>query len=146
MLPHSLLRTAIGRPMLVELKNGETYNGNLVNCDSWMNLNLSGVICTSKDGDKFWNMPMCFIRGNTIKYIRVPDNIIDLVSEQVDIEKLPKQPSRGGHRGGRGGGRGGDRGGRGGRGGRGRGRGGDRGRGRGFSRGGRGGGRGGQHP
>ena len=29
--------------MLVELKNGDTYNGRLVNCDSWMNINLREV-------------------------------------------------------------------------------------------------------
>ncbi|KAL3843939.1 hypothetical protein ACJIZ3_001342 [Penstemon smallii] len=73
MLPLSLLKTAQGHPMLVELKNGETYNGHLVNCDTWMNIHLREVICTSKDGDRFWRMPECYIRGNTIKYLRVPD-------------------------------------------------------------------------
>lgn len=34
--------------MLVELKNGDTYNGHLVNCDTWMNINLRDVICTSR--------------------------------------------------------------------------------------------------
>ena len=33
---------------LVELKNGETYNGHLVSCDTWMNIHLREVICTSK--------------------------------------------------------------------------------------------------
>ncbi len=33
---------------LVELKNGETYNGHLVLCDTWMNMHLREVICTSK--------------------------------------------------------------------------------------------------
>ena len=33
---------------LVELKNGETYNGHLVNCDTWMNIHLREVICTSR--------------------------------------------------------------------------------------------------
>lgn len=33
---------------LVELKNGETYNGHLVSCDNWMNINLREVICTSR--------------------------------------------------------------------------------------------------
>jgi small nuclear ribonucleoprotein (snRNP)-like protein len=32
----------------VELKNGETYNGVLVNCDSWMNVCLRDVTLTSK--------------------------------------------------------------------------------------------------
>ncbi|KAL7003276.1 hypothetical protein U1Q18_004435 [Sarracenia purpurea var. burkii] len=54
--------------MLVELKNGKTYNnGHLVNCDTWMNIHLREVICTSKDGDRFWRMPECYIQGNTIK-------------------------------------------------------------------------------
>ena len=71
-LPLSLLKTAVGHPVvrsvgphprvavrcggadaarrvqLVELKNGETYNGNLVACDTWMNLHLREVICTCK--------------------------------------------------------------------------------------------------
>ena len=107
----------------MELKNGETYNGHLVNCDTWMNIHLREVICTSKvisslyfeflglaslnfpceidvsftflsysvvmflfcidwssglfsqDGDRFWRMPECYIRGNTIKYLRVPDEV-----------------------------------------------------------------------
>ncbi|KAF4149839.1 LSM domain-containing protein [Phytophthora infestans] len=89
MLPLSLLKTAQGHPMLVELKNGDTYNGHLVNCDTWMNVNLREVICTSKDGDRFWKMPECYIRGNTIKYIRVPNEILDMVNEE-DFNKRGK--------------------------------------------------------
>ena len=48
MLPLSLLRTTQGHMMLVEVKSGETYNGQLVSCDTWMNLNLREVICTSR--------------------------------------------------------------------------------------------------
>lgn len=33
--------------MLVELKNGETLNGHLIQCDTWMNLTLKEVIQTS---------------------------------------------------------------------------------------------------
>lgn len=40
--------TREGLPQLVELKNGETYNGHLVSCDNWMNINLREVICTSR--------------------------------------------------------------------------------------------------
>ncbi|CAN0218402.1 unnamed protein product, partial [Hapterophycus canaliculatus] len=47
-LPLSLLKTAQGQPMLVELKNGDTYNGRLDNCDSWMNIKLKDVIFTSR--------------------------------------------------------------------------------------------------
>jgi U6 snRNA-associated Sm-like protein LSm4 len=34
--------------MLIELKNGDTYNGRLVSCNMFMNINLREVICTSK--------------------------------------------------------------------------------------------------
>ncbi|XP_019452640.1 PREDICTED: probable U6 snRNA-associated Sm-like protein LSm4 isoform X1 [Lupinus angustifolius] len=136
MLPLSLLKTAQGHPMLVELKNGETYNGHLVNCDTWMNIHLREVICTSKDGDRFWRMPECYIRGNTIKYLRVPDEVIDKVQEETKSRTDRKPPGVG-----RGRGRGGREDGPGGRPAKGIGRGIDEGgaRGQGGSRGGRGG-------
>ena len=60
--------------MLVELKNGEIYNGHLVCCDSFMNVNLREVICTSRDGDKFWRMPECYIPSpKSRSQIRVPN-------------------------------------------------------------------------
>lgn len=122
MLPLGLLNAAQGHPMLVELKNGETLNGHLVNCDTWMNLTLKEVVQTSPEGDRFWRLPEVYVRGNNIKYLRVPDEIIDLVKEQQQKD----QASRGGRGGSQ---QRGDHGGRGergrgmGRGGRGRGRG-----------------------
>ena len=44
-------RTNATLSQLVELKNGETYNGHMVQCDSWMNVHLREVICTSKARD-----------------------------------------------------------------------------------------------
>lgn len=76
---------------LVELKNGETYNGHLVSCDTWMNINLREVICTSKDGDRFWRMPECYIRGSTIKYLRIPDEVIDMVKEEAQQKQRNRQ-------------------------------------------------------
>ncbi|GBP13637.1 U6 snRNA-associated Sm-like protein LSm4 [Eumeta japonica] len=120
MLPLSLLRTAQNHPMLVELKNGETYNGHLVSCDNWMNINLREVICTSRDGDKFWRMPECYIRGSTIKYLRIPDEVIDMVKEETQVKARGRSEiskNRGGGQNMRSG-RGGNRGAFGGRGGR----------------------------
>jgi U6 snRNA-associated Sm-like protein LSm4 len=71
-----------------------------------MNINLREVICTSKvsvrikkwrkfankvtsifqDGDKFWRMNECYIRGSTIKYLRIPDEVIDLVKEDIQAK------------------------------------------------------------
>ncbi|GAA5845660.1 hypothetical protein JCM11251_002082 [Rhodosporidiobolus azoricus] len=130
MLPLALLHAAQAKPMLVELKNGETFNGHLVACDNFMNLTLKEVYQTSAEGDRFWKLPEAYVRGNNIKYIRVAENLVDQVKEQEEEQR------RRGH--GSGGGRGGREGGRGG----GPGRGGMGGRGRGADRG-RGGGRGG---
>lgn len=52
--------------MLVELKNGETLNGHLVNCDTWMNLTLKEVVQTSPEGDKFFRLPEVYVRGNNV--------------------------------------------------------------------------------
>jgi len=129
MLPLSLLRTTQGHMMLVEVKSGETYNGQLVSCDTWMNLNLREVICTSRDGERFWRMPECYVRGNTIKYLRIPDEVIDLVQEEAPQKPEKQKKDRRG-KGGKGGnkreGKGGKEGGRGrGEGRKGGGRGGD---------------------
>ncbi|KAL9712214.1 RNA processing protein [Leucoagaricus gongylophorus] len=129
MLPLSLLTAAQNKPMLVELKNGETFNGHLINCDNFMNITLREVYQTNSDGDKFWKLKECYIRGSTIKYLRVPDTLLDQVKEEQNRAREANR-TRGGHtgsnrsgrgvstRGGRGGGRGGPI-----RGGRGRGRG-----------------------
>ncbi len=157
---------------LVELKSGETYNGHLVQCDSWMNMHLkearrvdeeidasriilpdatrtrshcithrvdasTQVICTSKDADKFTRMPEVYIRGNTVKYLRLPDEVLEKAREYELRKHERRNAGRGG---GRGGGRGAGRGG-GGYGGRGSGRGAEGGRG-GGGRGGGGRGRG----
>ncbi|KAL3788945.1 hypothetical protein HJC23_000229 [Cyclotella cryptica] len=126
MLPLSLLKSSTTLPLLVELKSGTTYNGRLLSCDTYMNLNLADVVCTSKDGDQFWKLTECYVRGSSIKYLRLPEEAVERVGEEEGRWK------------GGGGGRGRGRGGRESRGGRGRGRGrsggrGGRGRGQGQS-------------
>lgn len=63
----------------------------------------------AQDGDKFWRMPECYIRGSTIKYLRIPDEVIDMVKEETMVKGRGRGEMRG--RGGqaqrgRGGGRG----------------------------------------
>ncbi|CAF9929485.1 MAG: RNA processing protein [Alectoria fallacina] len=67
MLPLGLLNAAQGHPMLVELKNGETLNGHLISCDTWMNLTLKEVVQTSPEGDKFFRLPEVYVRGNNYR-------------------------------------------------------------------------------
>ncbi|KAI1845794.1 hypothetical protein JX266_008159 [Neoarthrinium moseri] len=67
MLPLGLLNAAQGHPMLVELKNGETLNGHLVQCDTWMNLTLKEVVQTSPEADKFVRLPEVYVKGNNVR-------------------------------------------------------------------------------
>jgi hypothetical protein len=53
--------------MLVELKNGETLNGHLIACDTWMNLTLKEVVQTSPEGDRFWRIAEVYVRGNNVR-------------------------------------------------------------------------------
>ena len=62
-----------------------------------------------KDGDRFWRMPECYIRGSTIKYLRIPDEVIDMVKEEVVAKGRGRSDGKGrggASRGGRGGNRG----------------------------------------
>lgn len=73
---------------LVELKSGETYNGQLQSVDIYMNIQLSDVICTSKEGDRFWRLPEAFIRGPSIKYLRISEEVLERVpSEEAALDQ-----------------------------------------------------------
>jgi len=58
--------------ILVELKNGDTFNGNLLKMDSFMNLFLEKVIITTKTGSLFYESTFVYIKGENVKYIRFP--------------------------------------------------------------------------
>lgn len=67
--------------MLIELKTGETINGNLINCDSYMNLTLSECIKVDGKGEKFVKYTEMYVRGAQIKYIRMSNEIFDQLKE-----------------------------------------------------------------
>jgi U6 snRNA-associated Sm-like protein LSm4 len=91
-LPSLLLTSAKKSPILVELKNGEAYNGYLEKSDQWMNLHLNDVICTSPDGDRFWKLSECFIRGTTIKYIRISDEVMEKSKAEQKRQRSQHKP------------------------------------------------------
>lgn len=41
-------------------------------------------------------MPECYIRGSTIKYLRIPDEVIDMVKEDAQIKSRNRQEMKGG--------------------------------------------------
>lgn len=38
----------------------------LIACDNFMNLTLREVYQTSADGERFWKLPECYIKGATV--------------------------------------------------------------------------------
>ena len=84
--------------------------GVLLGHDNFMNVSLGDVVCTSREGDKFWSMRECHIRGVNIKYFRIPEDVADTAKEDEAAHGASKRGGRGGQRGAP---RGADRGGRG---------------------------------
>ena len=89
-LPLTLLRSAPNHPILVELKSGEAYSGVLAEFDGWMNIHLRVAVLTSKVGVRFWRVPACYIRGNNVKYIRVPEEVVDVATRE-NVSDAPPQ-------------------------------------------------------
>lgn len=69
--PLDILRQTRGQTVSVELTNGETINGSVMRTDRAMNVVLKSVIRTSADGGRFWRCREMFIRGSSIKNIRM---------------------------------------------------------------------------
>lgn len=68
-----MLTSVKGEQILIELKNGESVYGKLTNIDNWMNLTLSNVVHNYNDGAKFTKLDEIYIRGNHIKFLRLPN-------------------------------------------------------------------------
>ena len=71
-----------------------------------MNIMLREVYQTSADADRFWKLKECYIRGSTIKYLRIPDKLLDEVKEEQNRTRDSNRGTRGGAGGGARGGRG----------------------------------------
>lgn len=72
--PIKLLHEAKDLIITAELKTGQMYRGKLVNVEDSMNLQLSEVTCTGRDG-KVTGMEMVMLRGSHVRFIQVPDNL-----------------------------------------------------------------------
>ncbi|PVH14136.1 uncharacterized protein CXQ87_002261 [Candidozyma duobushaemuli] len=78
-----MLTSVKSQEILVELKNGESVYGKLTDCDSWMNLTLSDVVVNYNKGEKFNKLNEIYIRGSHIKFLRLPDSVMDHAKEQT---------------------------------------------------------------
>jgi small nuclear ribonucleoprotein D3 len=71
-VPIKLLFEAEGMKITVEMKNGEIYRGLLVGAEDTMNVSLSDVLRTARNG-KITKMPNVYLRGSSIRFIALPD-------------------------------------------------------------------------
>lgn len=75
-VPLDVLRQTRGKPVSIELRDGSTVNGTVMHTDKAMNLVLKAVIKTSASGKDFWRCREAFIRGTSVRNIRMPDAVL----------------------------------------------------------------------
>ena len=71
-VPIKLLYEAEGMKISVEMKNGEIYRGMLQAAEDTMNVSLSDVLRTARNG-KISKLPNVYLRGSSIRFIALPD-------------------------------------------------------------------------
>lgn len=71
-VPIKLLYEAEGMKISVEMKNGEIYRGLLLGAEDTMNVSLSEVLRTARDG-KISKLPNVYLRGSSIRFIALPE-------------------------------------------------------------------------
>lgn len=106
MLPLYLLTNAKVQQVSVELKNGEIVEGELTNVDNWMNLTLSNVSQQDTIGNsgniafqkEIVKSQEVYLRGTYIKYIKLQDNVIDQVKQQISNNNGSKDNNSGNFR------------------------------------------------
>lgn len=70
MMPMQIMRqSGVSQQVMVDTKNGESYDGVLMGIDTFMNVKLTKVVITSPQGDVFSKCDEVFIRGNNINSI-----------------------------------------------------------------------------
>ena len=75
-VPVKLLFEGIKHVITVETKNGESYRGELAEAETNMNLQMSDVIHTARNGQKR-RLEFIFIRGGNIKFVVFPNLLIE---------------------------------------------------------------------
>ncbi|KAL7523441.1 hypothetical protein ACHAWF_000522 [Thalassiosira exigua] len=71
-IPIKLLYEAEGMKVTVEMKNGEIYRGLLLNAEDTMNMTLSEVVRTARNG-QVSKIPTVYLRGSGVRFIALPD-------------------------------------------------------------------------
>lgn len=71
-VPIKLLYEAEGMKVTVEMKNGEIYRGLLLTAEDTMNMSLSDVVRTARNG-QVSKLPSVYLRGSGVRFIALPE-------------------------------------------------------------------------
>ena len=55
---------------------------------------MRDIVCTSRDGERFWKIPECYVRGNSIKYLRLPDEAAHNTPRAINVGDVEVEPSQ----------------------------------------------------
>ncbi|KAL7273850.1 hypothetical protein RUND412_003265 [Rhizina undulata] len=94
MLPIQILREAMNKKVLVELKSGEVVTGELRDVDQAMNLIVEGAVRCHLQKKVVKTARECFIRGTQVYFIHIPDEVLDRVGEIVMKQRKAKEMER----------------------------------------------------
>eukprot|EP01086_Lenisia_limosa_P004678 TRINITY_DN202_c0_g1_i1.p1 TRINITY_DN202_c0_g1~~TRINITY_DN202_c0_g1_i1.p1 ORF type:complete len:119 (+),score=34.40 TRINITY_DN202_c0_g1_i1:148-504(+) len=71
-VPVKLLHETEGHIITVEMKSGELYRGTLIQAEDNMNVTMSHITHTSRDG-RVSGLEQCYLRGSHVRMFVVPD-------------------------------------------------------------------------
>ncbi|KPA84576.1 U6 snRNA-associated Sm-like protein LSm4p [Leptomonas pyrrhocoris] len=74
--PIEILRNCRGKEVSIELADGETVNGIVMRTDRAMNIVIKQCTRTGASGDAFWKARECFVRGASVKNVRLTDSAL----------------------------------------------------------------------
>ncbi|CAK9441764.1 uncharacterized protein LODBEIA_P56320 [Lodderomyces beijingensis] len=94
-IPVRLLNEAQGHIISIELNNGDTYRGKLLENEDNMNSSLFDVTITSGKNGSVKHMEQVFIRGSMIRFISVPNILKNAPMFHMKPGDKPKPPVRG---------------------------------------------------
>lgn len=98
MFPLDFLQNSTKKIIEVTLKNDDVYSGFLEECDQWMNMVLSKVTLTTAQ-QEVKNLTSAMIRGNSIKSMSMPGEVVDQVKAKASNNQHDPQWFRGRGRG-----------------------------------------------
>lgn len=83
-LPQNLLFYAERSPVCVYMKNGDTFIGELGQCDRQWNMKLHYALEIDNEGQyTFINAPVC-LRGMSISSVQILDVVVDQIAAQLN--------------------------------------------------------------